>query len=66
MDDLIAIPMAQRQQRIQDAVQEYGKRLLQFIRSRVKTEEDAEDILARHLEFAAVVVPSGLQLNRPY
>ena len=37
--------MVQRQQRIQDAVQEYGKRLLRFIRSRVKNDEDAEDIL---------------------
>jgi RNA polymerase sigma factor (sigma-70 family) len=45
MDELIAIPMAQRQQSIQNAVQEYGKRLLSFIRSRVKTDEDAEDIL---------------------
>jgi len=37
--------MAQRQQSIQNAVQEYGKRLLRFIRSRVKNDEDAEDIL---------------------
>ena len=45
MDELIAIPMAKRQQSIQMAVQDYGKRLFRFIRSRVKTEEDAEDIL---------------------
>jgi RNA polymerase sigma factor (sigma-70 family) len=45
MDEIITIPMAQRQMRIQDAVQEYGKRLLRFIRSRVKNDEDAEDIL---------------------
>jgi len=45
MDELIAIPMANRQQSIQMAVQDYGKRLFRFIRSRVKTEEDAEDIL---------------------
>jgi RNA polymerase sigma factor (sigma-70 family) len=45
MDELIAIPMAQRQLRIQQAVQEYGKRLFGFIRSRVKNDEDAEDIL---------------------
>ena len=45
MDELIAIPMAQRQQSIQNAVQEYGKRLLGFIRSRVKNDQDAEDIL---------------------
>lgn len=34
-----------KQQRILDAVQNYGKRLFGFIRSRVKTDEDAEDIL---------------------
>ena len=45
MDELIAIPMVQRQQSIQNAVQEYGKRLFSFIRSRVKSDEDAEDIL---------------------
>jgi RNA polymerase sigma factor (sigma-70 family) len=45
MDELIAIPMANRQQSIQMAVQDYGKRLYRYIRSRVKTEEDAEDIL---------------------
>src|SRR5665647_2671495 len=45
MDDLIVLPMAQRQQTIQNAVQNYGKRLFSFIRSRVKNDEDAEDIL---------------------
>ena len=45
MDELIAIPMAQRQLSIQNAVQNYGKRLFSFIRSRVKNDEDAEDIL---------------------
>jgi RNA polymerase sigma factor (sigma-70 family) len=45
MDELIAIPMAQRQQSIIHAVQDYGKRLFGFIRSRVKNDEDAEDIL---------------------
>ena len=45
MDELIAIPMAQRQLSIQNAVQNYGKRLFSFIRSRVKSDEDAEDIL---------------------
>lgn len=34
-----------KQQRILDAVRNYGKRLFSFIRSRVKTDEDAEDIL---------------------
>jgi RNA polymerase sigma factor (sigma-70 family) len=45
MDDLIALPMAQRQQSILYAVQNYGKRLFRFIRSRVKSDQDAEDIL---------------------
>jgi len=45
MDELIALPMAQRQRSIQNAVQNYGKRLFSFIRSRVKNDEDAEDIL---------------------
>ena len=34
-----------KQQRILDAVQNYGKLLFSFIRSRVKSDEDAEDIL---------------------
>ena len=34
-----------RQQKIVYAVQNYGKHLFGFIRSRVKTDEDAEDIL---------------------
>ena len=37
--------MAQRQQSVQDAVANYGKRLFSFIRGRVKSNEDAEDIL---------------------
>jgi len=37
--------MTQRQQSIMYAVQNYGKRLFSFIRSRVKNDEDAEDIL---------------------
>ncbi len=37
--------MAQRQQSIVNAVQDYGKRLFSFIRSRVKNDADAEDIL---------------------
>ncbi len=45
MDELIAIPMAQRQQIVQNAVKNHGKRLFSFIRSRVKNDEDAEDIL---------------------
>lgn len=34
-----------KQQLILDAVRNYGKRLFSFIRSRVKSDEDAEDIL---------------------
>jgi RNA polymerase sigma factor (sigma-70 family) len=45
MVDLITISPMAKQQRILDAVQNYGKRLFSFIRSRVKTDEDAEDIL---------------------
>lgn len=37
--------MVQRQQSILYAVQNYGKRLFGFIRSRVKNDADAEDIL---------------------
>jgi len=37
--------MAQRQQSVIFAVQNYGKRLFSFIRSRVKNDEDARDIL---------------------
>lgn len=37
--------MSHRQQSIQEAVQNYGKRLFGFIRSRVKNDQDAEDIL---------------------
>ena len=35
----------QRQQNIKNAVQNYGKQLFKFIRSRVKSDADAEDIL---------------------
>lgn len=45
MDELMVLPMAQRQQRILDAVQNYSNRLFSFIRSRVQNNEDAEDIL---------------------
>jgi RNA polymerase sigma factor (sigma-70 family) len=46
MKEMIAIPMAeQKSQNIIQAVQEYGKRLFGFIRGRVKTDEDAQDIL---------------------
>jgi RNA polymerase sigma factor (sigma-70 family) len=45
MVDLITISPMAKQQRIIDAVQNYGKRLFSFIRGRVRTDEDAEDIL---------------------
>jgi RNA polymerase sigma factor (sigma-70 family) len=45
MVDLITLSPMAKQQRVLDAVQNYGKRLFGFIRSRVKTDEDAEDIL---------------------
>jgi RNA polymerase sigma factor (sigma-70 family) len=46
MEDIIALPMTQqRQQNIKDAVQNYGKQLFKFIRSRVTSDADAEDIL---------------------
>jgi len=46
MEDVILLPMAQqRQQNLVNAVQSYGKQLFKFIRSRVKSDADAEDIL---------------------
>lgn len=45
MDELTALPDPKQHQSIQYAVQQYGKRLFSFIRSRVKNDEDAEDIL---------------------
>lgn len=45
MDEVIAISMTEKQNSIQYAVKNYGKRLFGFIRSRVNTDEDAEDIL---------------------
>lgn len=46
MEDLIALPMAQqRQQILSNAVQDYGKQLFKFIRGRVKSDADAEDII---------------------
>jgi RNA polymerase sigma factor (sigma-70 family) len=45
MVDLISISPMAKQQRVLEAVQNYGKRLFGFIRSRVQSDEDAEDIL---------------------
>jgi RNA polymerase sigma factor (sigma-70 family) len=45
MDKLVELPILKRQQSIKHTVQNYGKRLFSFIRSRVNSDEDAEDIL---------------------
>lgn len=45
MVDLTAISPMAEQQKVLDAVQNYGKNLFRFIRSRVQSDEDAEDIL---------------------
>jgi RNA polymerase sigma factor (sigma-70 family) len=45
MVDLVTLSPMAKQQKIIYAVQNYGKRLFGFIRSRVRTDEDAEDIL---------------------
>jgi RNA polymerase sigma factor (sigma-70 family) len=45
MDQLTSVPAPTKHQTILNAVHNYGKRLQSFIRSRVKTDEDAEDIL---------------------
>ena len=46
MRQAIEIPVAeQRKQNIIQAVRDYGKRLFYFIRGKVNTDEDAEDIL---------------------
>ena len=37
--------MSTASNKIRDSVSEYGKRLFSFIRGRVRTDEDAEDIL---------------------
>jgi RNA polymerase sigma factor (sigma-70 family) len=37
--------MSTRSNKVRDSVSEYGKRLFSFIRGRVRTDEDAEDIL---------------------
>src|SRR5215813_8834446 len=43
---MMTVSMAeQRRQNIIQAVRDYGKRLFYFIRGRVNTDEDAEDIL---------------------
>lgn len=45
MDELITVNMAQQNQSILYAVENYGKRLFNFILNSVKNNEDAEDIL---------------------
>lgn len=51
--------MAQRQQSIKNVVQEYGKRLFGFIRSRVKNNEDAEDILQEVWYQLSSIIDTG-------
>ena len=45
MDELTSLPVTNQHQGILYAVQNYGKRLYSFIRSRVNNDQDAEDIL---------------------
>ena len=46
MEQTMTLPVAdQRKQNIMKAVRDYGRRLFYFIRGRVNTQEDAEDIL---------------------
>ena len=46
MEEYIRIPMTEKRERtIQNAVQNYVQRLFRFIRDRVRTNSDAEDIL---------------------
>lgn len=46
MDDLAALSMTEKRERsIAEALKQYGSRLFGFIRSRVRTNEEAEDIL---------------------
>jgi len=45
MDEITTPPVTMQHQGILYAVQNYGKRLQSFIRSRVKNDQDAEDIL---------------------
>jgi len=54
MDEIIAIPMAQRQPSIRKAAQNDGKRLFSFIRSRVKNDEDAR--ILRKIEFVLKIL----------
>ena len=46
MEEIIRMPMSEKRERtIQNAVRDYGQRLFRFIRGRVRTNSDAEDIL---------------------
>lgn len=57
MDELAALPMSEkRKQSIAQALQQYGSRLFGFIRSRVRTNEEAEDILQEvWVQFSSIV-----------
>lgn len=57
MDDLAALSMTEkRKQSIAQALKQYGSRLFGFIRSRVKSNEEAEDILQEvWFQFSSIV-----------
>lgn len=57
MDDLAALSMTEkRKQSIAQALKQYGSRLFGFIRSRVKSNEEAEDILQEvWYQFSSIV-----------
>jgi RNA polymerase sigma factor (sigma-70 family) len=57
MEQTMTIPIAEQQhQNIMQAVRDYSKRLFSFIRGRVKSREDAEDILQEvWYQFSSVV-----------
>ena len=62
MVGLISISPMAKEQKILEAVQAYGKKLFSFIRSRVKSDEDAEDILQdvwHYLSQAIDIEPIG-------
>ena len=66
MDDLAALSMTEkRKQSIAQALKQYGSRLFGFIRSRVKSNEEAEDILQEvWYQFSSIVdIESIEQVN---
>src|SRR4029078_10139181 len=58
---------AQRRQNIIQAVRDYGKRLFYFIRGRVNTDEDAEDILQDvWYQFSNVLEAEPIEHTSPW